>query len=54
MKRNVFDILEERGFVKQTVYKDDLYKLLGEQSVTFYCGFDPTADSLHIDRKSVV
>ena len=48
MKRNVFDILEERGFVKQTVYKDDLYKLLGEQSVTFYCGFDPTADSLHI------
>lgn len=48
MKRNVFDILDERGFVKQTVYKDDLYKLLGEQSVTFYCGFDPTADSLHI------
>ncbi len=48
MKRNVFDILEERGFVKQTVYKDDLYKMLGSKSVTFYCGFDPTADSLHI------
>lgn len=48
MKENVFDILDGRGFIKQTVYKDDLYKLLGEQSVTFYCGFDPTADSLHI------
>ena len=48
MKQNVFDILESRGFIKQTVYKDDLYALLGSQSVTFYCGFDPTADSLHI------
>lgn len=48
MAQNVFDTLNERGFVKQTVYKDDLYKLLGSQSVTFYCGFDPTADSLHI------
>lgn len=45
---NVFDTLDKRGFVKQTVYKDDLYKLLGSKSVTFYCGFDPTADSLHI------
>lgn len=48
MKENVFDILDGRGFIKQTVYKDDLYDLLGTQSVTFYCGFDPTADSLHI------
>ena len=48
MKQNVFDTLESRGFIKQTVYKDDLYALLGSQSVTFYCGFDPTADSLHI------
>ncbi|MDE7463427.1 MAG: tyrosine--tRNA ligase, partial [Clostridiales bacterium] len=47
-KKNVYDILEERGFIKQTVFKDDLYKLLGEKSVTFYVGFDPTADSLHI------
>ncbi|MCH5165850.1 MAG: tyrosine--tRNA ligase [Clostridiales bacterium] len=48
MKENVFDILDRRGFIKQTVFKDDLYQLLGTQSVTFYCGFDPTADSLHI------
>ena len=46
--KNVMDTLRERGFVKQTVFEDDLYKLLGEESVTFYTGFDPTADSLHI------
>lgn len=46
--KNVFDTLSERGFVAQTVYGDDLYKLLGTSPVTFYCGFDPTADSLHI------
>lgn len=46
--KNVMDTLRERGFIKQTVYEDELYKLLGEESVTFYTGFDPTADSLHI------
>ncbi len=46
--KNVMDTLRERGFIKQTVFEDDLYKLLGEESVTFYTGFDPTADSLHI------
>ncbi|MDR0751609.1 MAG: tyrosine--tRNA ligase [Christensenellaceae bacterium] len=48
MKKNVLDILKERGFVKQTVFEDDLYKLLGTESVIFYVGFDPTADSLHV------
>ncbi len=48
MAKNVLDILKERGFVKQTIYEEDLYKLLSEESVTFYVGFDPTADSLHI------
>lgn len=47
-KRNVMDVLRERGFIKQVVYEDDLYKMLGEQSVSFYIGFDPTADSLHV------
>ncbi len=45
---NVMDTLRARGFVKQTVYEEDLYRLLGEKSVTFYTGFDPTADSLHV------
>lgn len=46
--KNVMDTLRERGFVKQVVFEEDLYKLLGEQSVSFYIGFDPTADSLHV------
>ncbi len=45
---NVLDTLRSRGFVKQVVFEEDLYKLLDSQSVTFYSGFDPTADSLHV------
>ena len=46
--KNVLDTLYERGFIKQTVYEDDLRKLLDSECVPFYVGFDPTADSLHI------
>ncbi len=42
------DTLRERGFIKQTVYEEELYELLGKKSVPFYIGFDPTADSLHV------
>ena len=45
---NALDILRERGFVAQVTYEDDLYKAFDEGMVTFYTGFDPTADSLHI------
>ncbi len=48
MAKNVFDVLQERGFIKQTIYEEDLYKMLTEEKVSFYVGFDPTADSLHI------
>ena len=48
MKKNVFDVLKERGFIKQTIFEDELYEKLGQESVPFYIGFDPTADSLHI------
>lgn len=45
---NVMDTLRARGFIKQTVYEDELYEKLGKESVPFYIGFDPTADSLHV------
>ena len=48
MAKNVLDVLKERGFVKQTIFEDELYEKLGSESVAFYVGFDPTADSLHI------
>ncbi len=48
MERNAYDILEERGFLKQCSHPEELHELLGREKVTFYIGFDPTADSLHI------
>ncbi|HIT00164.1 MAG TPA: tyrosine--tRNA ligase [Candidatus Faecaligallichristensenella faecipullorum] len=45
---NVLDTLRERGFLAQITFEDDLYKALEQGPVTFYNGFDPTADSLHI------
>ena len=44
---NVLDTLRERGFLAQMTFEDELYKQL-EEPTTFYVGFDPTADSLHI------
>ena len=47
-ERNVYDVLEERSFLKQCSHPEELRELLGREKVTFYIGFDPTADSLHI------
>ena len=44
---HVLDILKERGFLAQITFEDELYELL-KSPTTFYVGFDPTADSLHI------
>ena len=44
---NAFDILQERGFVQQCTDTNVVRKLLGQPPIVFYCGFDPTADSLH-------
>ena len=48
MSQNVIDQLRERGLVKQVVFEEDLKKLLDEGPQSFYIGFDPTADSLHV------
>lgn len=45
---NVFDVLKERGYLEQCTHEEEIRELLGRESVTFYIGFDPTADSLHI------
>ena len=44
---HVFEILQERGFIQQCTHKEALTKLLSENQVTYYVGYDPTADSLH-------
>lgn len=46
MSENVYDILKERGFIEQCTDEEEVRKLLGSESVTFYIGFDATADSL--------
>ena len=45
--KNAFQVLSERGFVKQVTH-EGLEELLGREKITFYIGFDPTADSLHV------
>ena len=45
---NVFDVLKERGLIAQTTHEEEIRELLGNEKVTFYIGFDPTADSLHV------
>ena len=45
---NVFNILEERGYIEQMTHPEEIKELFGKQSVPFYIGIDPTADSLHV------
>jgi tyrosyl-tRNA synthetase len=46
MSTNVYDILQERGFIEQCTHETEVREILGKESVTFYIGFDATADSL--------
>ncbi|WP_026486289.1 tyrosine--tRNA ligase [Caldanaerobius polysaccharolyticus] len=45
---SVFDVLRERGYIEQLTHEDEIRDLLDKQKITFYIGFDPTADSLHV------
>jgi len=47
-KMNVYDVLKERGFIAQVTHEEKVREILGQGGVTFYIGFDPTADSLHV------
>jgi len=44
---NIYDELKDRGFIAQVSHEDAVRKMLGEEKVTFYIGFDSTAASLH-------
>lgn len=46
--KNVFDVLKERGLIAQMTHEKEIKELLENKKITFYIGFDPTADSLHI------
>ncbi len=47
--KNALEVLEERGFVEQLTHEDEIRELFAKnEPITFYIGFDPTADSLHV------
>ena len=46
--KNVFDVLQERGYIEQLTHPEEIKELLAKPGVPFYVGIDPTADSLHV------
>ncbi len=45
---NVYDLFAQRGLIAQATDEAAIKDLLGKEKITFYTGFDPTADSLHV------
>jgi len=45
---SVFETLKERGYIAQLTHEEKIKEILENEKVTFYIGFDPTADSLHV------
>lgn len=45
---SVFETLKERGYIAQLTHEEKIKELLEKEKITFYIGFDPTADSLHV------
>ena len=48
MTQSVYEILKERGFIAQCTAETELKEKLSDDMVTFYIGFDPTNDCLHV------
>ena len=44
----IFDELKERGLLAQLTDEEEIKELINNGKATFYIGFDPTADSLHV------
>ena len=45
---SIYDTLLDSGYIKQVTHEEELRELLEKEKITFYIGFDPTADSLHV------
>ncbi|MBL7661180.1 tyrosine--tRNA ligase [bacterium] len=48
MSIEILKDLQQRGLIQDIAAAEELSKLFSSGSVTYYCGFDPTADSLHV------
>lgn len=45
---NIFNVLEERGYIEQLTHHEEIKNLLNGEPISFYIGIDPTANSMHI------
>lgn len=45
---DLIKILRDRGLISHITHEDNLNKLIQNNSISLYCGFDPTGESLHI------
>lgn len=45
---NIIEVLEKRGYIEQLTHEKEIKELFEKESVKFYIGIDPTADSMHI------
>ena len=45
---NIFEELTQRGYTEQLTHPEEIKNLLDNELISFYIGFDPTADSLHV------
>ncbi len=45
---DIIQELEERGYIEQLTHKEEMKALFQKESVSFYIGIDPTANSMHI------
>ena len=45
---NIIEKLEKRGYIEQLTHEKEMKELFEKESVRFYIGIDPTADSMHI------
>ena len=48
MKMTLYEELKRRGLIAQVTNEEEISKMINEGKATFYIGFDPTADSLHV------
>lgn len=46
--KSAYEILMERGFIEQMTHEEEIIDLFKKEKITFYIGFDPTADSLTV------
>ena len=48
----IYEELQARGLIAQVTDEEEIRELINNGKATFYIGFDPTADSLHVSDET--